>query len=214
MELSDMEVRKVKSSVGREFILEHHYTGSCHGGPMTWGLYNEDKLVGVIAFATPISENVRKSIWSGEYEEEMKNYTTELHRLVTLDKCPKNTETWFISKGLSALKEYKNKYKAVISFADSTEGHNGTIYQASNAIYYGTTGESVFYRDEDGNLRAPRQNGVNISKKDAKERGWDWEKRGQKHRYLFITPDKYESKGDIKQKLDIEKQEYPDPIEA
>lgn len=210
--ISDFEVRKVKSSIGREFIVEHHYSGTCHGGPMTWGLYDtshDDELVGVIGFETPISENVRKSVWEDEHEEEMKNYTTELHRLVTFDDCPHNTETWFISRGLDALKEYKSKYRAVISFADSTEDHDGTIYQASNAIYYGKTGEHTFYRDQDGALRPPRQNGVNISKDEARDRGWDIEKRSHKHRYLFLLPDPYESKDDLREMLDVEEKPYP-----
>ena len=180
---------------------------------MCWGLYEDDeRLVGVCAFATPISENVRRSIWKDDIAEEMKNHVTELHRLVTLDECPKNTETWFISRALKGLKEYKEKYKAVVSFADSTEGHDGTIYQASSAIYYGMTGEHTFYRDGSGNLRAPRQGGVNITKEDARERGWTPEKRKAKHRYLFLLPDAYESKDDLREMLDIPEQEYPEPI--
>jgi len=224
MELSELSVRKMNSSKGRDFILEHHYSGSCHGGPMCWGLFQEidetdscgnehsERLVGVCAFATPISENVRRSIWQDDCAEEMKNHVTELHRLVTLDECPKNTETWFISRALKGLKEYKPKYKAVISFADSTEGHSGIIYQASNAIYYGCTGENTFYRDGSGNLRAPRQNGVNISKEEAKERGWTPEKRKAKHRYLFLVPDEYESKDDVRQLLDVPEQDYPEVV--
>jgi len=212
MEIKDFKVEKINSTRGRDFILEHHYSGSCHGGPMCWGLLdtsNNDKLVGVCAFATPISENVRKSLWEDEHENEMKNHTTELHRLVTLDECPKNTETWFISRSLSGLKGYKSKYKAVISFADTTEGHSGTIYQASSAIYYGMTGENTFYRDTDENLRPPRSNGENISIEEAKSRGWKPEKRKSKHRYLFLIPNKYESKDDIREKLDIPEQPYP-----
>ncbi len=208
--ISDFEVRKIKSTRGREFIIEHHYSGSCHGGPMTWGCFDGDELIGVIAFATPISENVRRSIWRDDVADEMKDATTELHRLVTLDDCPHNTETWFISRGLDALKEYKPKYKAVVSFADTTEGHDGTIYQASNAIYYGQTGEHTFYRDEDGALRAPRQNGENISKDEARDRGWSVEKRAHKHRYLFLLPDPYESKDDVRELIDVNEQEYPD----
>jgi hypothetical protein len=210
MELENMSVEKINSTKGREFILENHYSGSCHGGPMCWGAFDGEKnLVGVCAFATPISENVRKSIWNSSVEDEMKNHTTELHRLVTYDGCPKNTETWFISRALKGLKNYKSKYKAVISFADSTENHDGTIYQASNAIYYGKTGTATFYRDGEGNLRAPRQGGVNIDKEEAKSRGWKPEKRGRKHRYLFLLPDEYESKDDIKKLLDINEKEYP-----
>lgn len=179
---------------------------------MCWGLIDtsdDDKLVGVCAFATPISENVRRSIWEDDIEEEMKNHVTELHRLVTLDDCPKNTETWFISRALDGLKEYKPRYKAVISFADSTEGHDGTIYQASNAIYYGRTGEHTFYRDREGRLRPPRQNGVNITKEEAKERGWEIEKRAHKHRYLFLLPDGEHSKDDIRPMFDVDEQPYP-----
>lgn len=216
--IEDFEVRKIKSSVGRDFICKHHYSKTCHGGPMCWGLIDtsgeENELVGVCAFATPISENVRRSIWDSSVAEEMKHHTTELHRLVTLDSCPKNTESWFVSRALRGLKEYKEKYKAVISFADSTEGHVGTIYQASNAIYYGKTGEHTFYRDEEGRLRPPRQSGKNISVQEAKERGWGIEKRAHKHRYLFLLPDSGESKEDIANLLDIDEQPYPKASEA
>lgn len=214
--ISDFRVEKINSTRGREFIVEHHYSGTCHGGPMCWGILDEsdgNRLVGVCGFATPISENVRRSIWADEFEAEMKDRTTELHRLVTLDDCPHNTETWFISRALDGLKDYKPRYKAVISFADSTEGHDGTIYQAANAIYYGTTGKHTFYRDQEGRLRPPRQNGVNISVEEAKERGWDVERRSHKHRYLFLIPDAYESKDDVKEVLDVDEQPYPDGLE-
>lgn len=210
MEISDFHIEKLGRDRARDFIIEHHYSGTCHAGPMAWGCFDGDGLIGVIAFATPISENVRRYIWTEEVEDEYKDYTTELHRLVTLDKAPKNTETWFISRALSALKEYKPKYKAVISHADQSENHRGTIYQAANAMYTGTTGgKTTFYRDSDGNLRAPRQNGVNISVEEAKSRGWTPERRESKHRYVFLLPDPYESKDEIRDLLAVEDKPYP-----
>jgi hypothetical protein len=209
MNISDLSVQKVSSNKGRPFILDHHYSGSCHGGPMCWGCFYDDDLVGVLAFATPISEAVRRSIWKENHQEEMKHRTTELHRLVTLDETPHNTESWFISRALRGLKKYKPKYNAVISFADTTEGHTGTIYQATNAIYYGMTGESTFYRDQEGNLRAPRQSGVNITKSMAEKRGWVPEKRKSKHRYLFLISGNRYSKKDLKSMLCIESKNYP-----
>ena len=113
---------------------------------------------------------------------------TELHRLVILDETPKNTESWFIVRALSALKAERPYYQAVLSFADATEGHQGIIYQATNALYQGTTGRARFYRDESGRLRHPRQNGVNISAQGAAERGWTPEVREAKHRYLYLLP--------------------------
>jgi len=214
MSIDEFHIERIDTSKARDFIKENHYSHTCHNGPMAWGIYHTVKwtkteLVGVIAFATPISENVRKSLWKEEYVDEMKDKTTELHRLVTLDKCPKNTESWFISRVLDRLKEERPKYKAVISFADSTEGHKGKIYQATNAIYYGTTGEHNFYREPSGVLRPPRISGENISQEEAESRGWEVEKRGEKHRYLFLLPDKYEKVESIKKKLDIEEKKYP-----
>ncbi len=48
------------------------------------------------------------------------------------------------------------------------------------------TDEAWFYRDGDGRLRHPRQNGVNISFEHAAEMGWIPERRAAKHRYLLI----------------------------
>jgi len=216
----EYSIRKLPLSVARAFISNLHYSGGCAVGSMTWGLFDNptNELLGAIAFHTPISENVRNSIFGDgicencdhiNNEHKHKEHVTELHRLVTKEKCPKNTETWFISRGLDLLKSYKPKYRAVVSFADSTEGHLGKIYQASNAIYYGTSGKSTFYRDQDDVLRPPRNGGDNISVEEARSRGWSVDRREAKHRYLFLLPDQYQSKGELYEMLEIEEQEYP-----
>ncbi|MDL5351115.1 hypothetical protein [Microbacterium sp. zg-YB36] len=178
-------VRQIPGGMGRDFIKEHHYTKGCHNGPMCWGLFDSERLIGVCAFATPSSENVRSSVFGVEH----KSRVTELHRLVILDETPTNTESWFIVRALRGLQEYRPGIWAVLSFADGTEGHVGTIYQATNALYCGTTGRSRFWRDQTGRLRHPRQNGHNITPEEAAERGWVGEMRDAKHRYLFLLGD-------------------------
>ena len=204
--LSDitLHVEKIQSKVGKEFIIKHHYSHGCHNGPMTWGLFDDEELVGVIAFATPCSENVRRSVFG----EEFKNNITELHRLVLFDEIPKNSESFFIRKSLKLLREYKPNIYGVLSFADSTENHRGTIYQASSALYTGRTSKSTFFLDDAGRLHHPRQNGVNISKDEAAKRGWKPVKREAKHRYLFILPKKTKRKK-LLDKLKLSVLEYP-----
>jgi hypothetical protein len=136
-------------------------------------------------FATPCSEAVRSSIFGKEY----KDHITELHRLHILDCTPRNTESWFISRCLKLLKEIKSQIWAVISFSDLTEGHEGTIYKATNAYRIGQTNTATFYIDQYGRLRHPRQNGVNITNEMALERGWKPTKRSGKNRYLYLLPD-------------------------
>ena len=142
-------------------------------------------------FATPCSENVRASIFG----DDRKNEVIELHRLHILDITPHNTESWFISRCLKMLKQDKPQIKAVISFSDTTQGHNGTIYQASNFYFIGKTSPCTFYIDENNRLRHPRQNGVNITKDMAEQYGWTPVKRMSKNRYLiFLADSKVEKK--------------------
>jgi hypothetical protein len=107
---------------------------------------------------------------------------------VLFDEIPKNSESWFIVRSLRLLKQAKPHITAVLSFADATEGHVGTIYQATNALFCGTSGRATFYLDATGRLRHPRQNGVNITSSVASSYGWTATKREGKYRYLFLLP--------------------------
>lgn len=198
-------VARIPAAQGKAFVIEHHYSHGIHNGPMTWGLFDGGELVGVIAFACPSSENVRSSVFGPA----MRSAVTELHRLVLLDRMPHNSESWFIVRGLRGLKAERPYYRAVLSFADATQGHVGTIYQATNAIYTGMSGRTTFYLDADGRLRHPRQNGVNITLDMARERGWQPVKREGKHRYLFLLPDYRGQRRSLMQQLLLTPRPYP-----
>ena len=178
-------IKKIDCKTAKEYIRKNHYSHGCHNGPSPcYGLFDGSNLIGVLMFATPCSEAVRASVFGPDY----KDWVTELHRLHILDVTPRNAESWFISRCLKLLKKDMPNIKAVLSFADSTEGHEGTIYKATNAYFIGTTGRATFYRDATGRLRHPRQCGVNITKDTAKQLRWKAEKRGAKNRYLFLLP--------------------------
>jgi hypothetical protein len=198
-------VSKIPSKLGKEFVKTHHYSHGIHNGPMTYGMFDGLDLIGVCAFATPCSEAVCSSVFGADF----KRSVTELHRLVLLDEIPKNSESWFIVRALKQLKKDRPQYNAVLSFADATEGHIGVIYQATNAIYTGTSGKATFFLDSDGRLRHPRQNGVNIRSTKAKELGWQAVKREGKHRYLYLLPNTKHHKKTLLQNLQLQSFPYP-----
>ena len=143
--INDYEVKHISSKLGKQYIIDNHYSHGIHNGAMCFGLVYKEVIIGVCAFATPCSENVCSSIFGYEYRRTV----TELHRLHILDGTPKNTESWFIVRVLKALKEYKPNYWAVITFADSTVGHTGVIYKATSAYRLGKTNSSAtFYFDK------------------------------------------------------------------
>ena len=205
LQFSNYKIEKIQSSIGKEFIKKHHYSHGVHNGPMCYGLFDGSELIGVIAFATPSSENVCSSVFGSEY----KRSVTELHRLVILDKTPKNTESWFIANSLRIFKKDRPNYCAILSFADATEGHIRIIYQASNALYTGTSGKATFYIDPNGRLRHPRQNGVNISKEEATKKGWSAVKREGKYRYLYLLPNDKKHKKELLSLLKLKSLPYP-----
>lgn len=198
-----------------EYIRENHYSGTCNPISNRWALRTEEgkEIVGGIVFANPMSEQVRSFVAGGEQD---KHRVTELHRLYTDDRCGKNVESWFIARALKRLKEKKSKYRFVVSYADGNEGHVGTIYQATNAIYTGTTddtsGTHKYYLDGDGNRRAKRQEGSNVTMEDAKARGWKVMGAHAKHRYIFPLPDQYESRQDVVDDMGPDSLPYPDGI--
>lgn len=204
IEISDLEIQSGGDEV-TEYIEENHYTGTCNPISNKYKLVDEGGVIrGGIVFANPMSEQVRCFVAG----EDNKREVTELHRLYTDERCGKNVESWFVANAISMLKEKKPKYRFIVSYADETEGHTGVIYKATNALYTGKAQERKFYRDDDGNLRSPRQGGENITISDAKENGWDVEKRKTKYRYVFPVPDPYESRSDVVEDLQCDVFEY------
>jgi hypothetical protein len=192
--LINYNIKQIKYKLAQEYIKTNHYSHGCHNGASPcFGLFDEDELIGCMMFATPCSEAVRASVFGREH----KNHVTELHRLHILDVTPKNTESWFIARCFKELKKVKPEIWAVLSFSDSTEGHDGTIYKATNAYRLGSTGRAKFYLDQDGRLRHPRQNGENIKPEAAAQMGWEQVTREAKNRYMWLLPDNRRHKKEL-----------------
>lgn len=186
--IDNLVITKAAHHEGRNFICANHYTKGCHNRPMTWGLYHDGAIVGACAFAAPCSEHVRAFLMGPDHVDKV----TELHRLFVHDPeqwtaRPECVTSWFTAGALKGLAKYKGHIRCVLSYSDATEGHHGGIYKALSAYELGTSGaRSTFYRDQDGRLRHPRQCGVNISRDEARERGWVPEVREGKNRFLFL----------------------------
>ena len=138
------EFRSVPLSLIREFVETHHYSHNVNGLKVSncFALFDDGRLVGAIIFG-PLSTTAWKKYGTSEAD------VVELRRLVCLDECPRNTESWFISKGLKELKKEK-RFKVCVSYADPFHSHAGYIYQASNWSYWGKTSKDVLLKTPEG----------------------------------------------------------------
>lgn len=118
-----------------------HYKGKHMGGGVSFhiALCDDDRIVG----GAVIGKTRQDKKYSGNGAKEV----MEIRRMALLDECPKNSESYFLSKIIWFLRK-NTSIDAVISYADLSVGHTGTIYKAANFKLIGYTAASkhVFWK--------------------------------------------------------------------
>lgn len=127
------------------FIEHWHYSKNVNGikTDYCFKLCDGTTMIGAMMYGKLSMAEVWK-----KYVKEEKDLL-ELRRLCCIDETPKNTESYFIGATLKWLKK-NTSVKKIISYADTTYNHNGTIYKATNFKHLGFTkaGKVIFYNDK------------------------------------------------------------------
>jgi len=132
--LKEFKVKPCTIQDIRPFTESWHYSNNVNGLNVTqcFSLNYQNKIIGAIVYGRLGMANVWK-----KYTKDITELV-ELKRLCCINKTPKNTESYFISKTIKWLKQNTNINK-IISYADPYYDHEGIVYQASNFEYLGTT---------------------------------------------------------------------------
>ena len=111
----------------KEFVEQWHYSKSINGikSSYCFALYDGATLIGGMIYGKMSMANQWKRF--GKTEDDV----IELRRLCCIDDTPRNTESYFIGSSLRWLRK-NTELKIVVSYADTEQGHQGTIYKASN----------------------------------------------------------------------------------
>ena len=120
-------VIKINKKICNEWVSIKHYRRTLGIFWEGFALVINGKIQGVICYGQP-SAPIQKHAFKNR---DFRLY--ELTRLVIQTK-EKNAASFFIANSLKMLKEKKS---AVISYADSSQGHCGIVYQATNWKYTG-----------------------------------------------------------------------------
>lgn len=131
----DFKVKPCDRKEVKEFIETYHYSHNINGVISDYCFKlvdNNEIMVGAMIYGRLAMRNQYKKYCSNEAD------IIELRRLVCIDNTPKNTESYFIGHTLRWLKK-NTSIKKVISYADTTYGHTGIIYKASNFKHVGQT---------------------------------------------------------------------------
>ena len=195
------EVKQISSKDCMVWVLKKHYAHRKPRMQFCYGLYINNVLKGIVTYGLPATPFVARGICGKEYE----NNVLELSRLVINSKVPKNSASFLVSNSIKQLPE---NYKIIVSFADTSMGHIGFIYQATNFKYTGLTIPMKEWRLKGFNLHSQ-----NVCKKvPLKERVKDSRfiqvQRERKHRYIIFRGNKKE-KRELLKELKYEILPYP-----
>ena len=200
-------VKIIKREQCANFILNIHYAKRWPSISYSFGLFLDGVLVGIVCYGTPPSATLRIGICGKENSSSV----LELNRLC-LKFNLKNEASFLLSKSLKLLP----KNKIIISFADMSKGHVGTVYQAANFMYVGLSTKRTDWKVRGkehlhGQTVADEFRGQKNRSLCMREKyGNDFylEPRPRKHRYIFIIGNN-NFKNYVKEKLKYEVQKYP-----
>ena len=123
-----MIVLPIKNEEAAPWLLEKHYAKRIPMIMFAYGLYENNQLIGVITYGLPASPTLCVGICGKDWS----NKVLELNRLCLMDNF-KNQASFLVANSIKQLP----KPSIVVSFADSSQGHVGYVYQATNFIYTG-----------------------------------------------------------------------------
>lgn len=111
-------------------IMNYHYSKTIPTGKLVgFGVWEDDKFIGCVVFGRGIGtkqiERYGIKVTEG----------AELVRVALREH--KTPVTKIVAIAIKLLKKHSPGLKLIISFADSRQGHVGTIYQAGNWVYTG-----------------------------------------------------------------------------
>jgi hypothetical protein len=138
-DFKDLTIREINSIETKTFLDLYHYLGKDRGGK-AFGAFYGNLLIAVIVFSSPLRQNTAGQF--GLADDEVR----ELSRLcIHPSYHKKNFASWFIKRVLKQI-----KCKLIVAYADTTVGHQGTIYKAANFKLHHVVPADYWYVDKQG----------------------------------------------------------------
>lgn len=202
-----MIVKRIERDDCADLILNTHYAKRWPSISYAFGLFVGGELEGIVTYGTPPSAPLRSGICGDAYSMDV----LELNRLC-LKRNRHGDASFLVSRSLKMI----GRNAIVVSFADTSQGHVGTVYQAANFLYCGLSAKRTDWKVRGmehlhGQTVADEFRGLpNRSKLMREKYGEDFylADRPRKHRYVFFvgTP---KFKREARRALRYKQEPYP-----
>ncbi len=202
MALLSLIVQVIDRSIAAEIIKRHHYLHSFPGGTkLSLGVFSDKRLVGVLTLG--VGPKNSHCLVEGATADDCLTLT----RVWLSDDLPRNSESRVIAV-IAKLLHKHTSVKFLLSYADPSAGHMGTIYQAAGWLYTGLSTAMPLYDLGDGFARHSRSVGqiygshsiAHLTKNGINVRTIP---QSPKHRYISFVDPTWQSR------LRVPKLQYP-----
>lgn len=127
----DILIKPITAHAANALVKKVHYSGKVVANScLHFGVFLGGRLEGVMSFGSPmIKKNAHKMVegttWNG---------MLELNRMAFSDALPKNSESRALGVAFRLIKKHYPHIEWVLSYSDSTQCGDGTIYRASGFV--------------------------------------------------------------------------------
>ena len=176
-------IKRIENKLAQNIIVKNHYLHRKAPCSFAFGLFQNNKVVGVIMYGTPSSAPLRKGICGIEE----KYNVIELTRLWINDKIGKNAESYLIGNTIKKIDK-----EIIVSYSEIEQGHIGIVYQACSFFYTGLSAKRTNWTiegiDKHCQTIADKYTSKELKEKFGKK--FKLIPRPRKHRYIFINAKK------------------------
>ena len=183
-----MQVIQIQPKETYQWLLEKHYAKRIPQIMHAFGLYVDGVLKGVVTYGIPASPALCMGICGKEYSDKV----LELNRLCLMENN-KNESSFLVSNSIKLLP----KPTIVVSYADTSQGHVGYVYQATNFLYTGLSANRVDWTIKGMEHKHSKTISDGMTLESIKEKYGDdfyYTERSRKHRYIFFHGSKTDKK--------------------
>jgi len=126
-------VKEITKRTAAEVILKYEWLGNMGVTDHAFGLYFGEYLAGVVCFGRTAGTNTTASVCGREYAHLVK----VLNRGACVHWAHEHSATYLIARACQLMTE--KGLHIFVAYSDIEAGEIGTVYQASNWLYAGTT---------------------------------------------------------------------------
>ena len=201
---NDYSIKRIPYKLAMDIVIKHHYLHRKCPCSFAFGLFDKNnEIKGVVVYGVSCSSTLLKGICGPEEAHNV----YELNRLWVDDSVPKNGESFLIANTIKQLDK-----EIIVSFADTSKGHVGYVYQATNFLYCGLSAKFLDpkVRGKENMHHATYAHGMTMKqvKEVYGEENVYYVERPRKHRYVFFNCNKRRKK-ELKKKLRYKIYPYP-----